>query len=85
LQLNTRGVLSDLKDKNLKHWGREKGVVLHLEKLFAAIHRYESFSLFWCGKLIPEVCPSILNTPCIYIQGFHYMALHKHDISAKIV
>jgi hypothetical protein len=22
------------------------------------------FSLFWCGEFIPEVCPSILNTPC---------------------
>jgi hypothetical protein len=32
LQLNTRGFLSDPKDKKLKHRGREKGVELYLEK-----------------------------------------------------
>jgi len=86
LQLNTRGFFSDPKDKNLKQWGREKSVGLYLEKkLLADINRYDIFSFFWCAELIPEVCRSILGTPCIYIHCFHYMTPREHDISAEII
>ena len=60
-------------------------IYLKLGKLLADIHRYEIFSLFWCGELISEFRPTILDTPCIYIHGFHYMTLRKHDISAEII
>jgi len=27
---------------------------------------YEIFSLFWCGEITPEYCPSILDTPYMH-------------------
>jgi len=35
-----------------------------LKTVFADKYWHESFSLFCCGKLIPELCPSILDKPC---------------------
>ena len=66
LELNTLGILSAPTDKNTENWCRTKVGAL-LRKPFAEIHWYELFSPFWCGELTPEVCPSILDTPCITV------------------
>jgi hypothetical protein len=66
LELNTLEFLSIPTDKNLKEWGEANtGVVPR--KLFADVCWYEHFSLFRCGTLSPEVCASILDTPCICV------------------
>lgn len=34
-------------------------------KINVCAHTCENFALFFCGKRIPKVCPSVSNTPCI--------------------
>ena len=55
LEMNTLGFSNLPTYKNLKNWVRTN-LGLY-EKLFAAIY---------CFAFTPEICPSVLNTPCKY-------------------
>jgi hypothetical protein len=53
-------------DKNLDNWGQHTvRIVLENCSRTYTQYWYEPVSMYWCGELIPNVCPSILDTPCI--------------------
>jgi hypothetical protein len=51
--------------KNLMVWGWVNVGVYLRNQVFADIYWYECFSLFWCGELTSEVCPTISYTLCM--------------------
>jgi hypothetical protein len=74
LDLNTLGILRAPTNKNTKSWCRTNVGAL-FRKPFAEIHWYQLFPPFWCGELTPEVCLSILDTPCITVPVHLWFAL----------
>lgn len=54
-------------DKNLKVWVWVNVVAVNSNTVFGHIFAW-SFSLFWCGKMFTEICPSLLDAPCTLIR-----------------